>query len=243
MAKELKKEKLACYTVGHSSHKTEDFINLLKDHDIRCIADVRSSPYSKYAPQFNRELLKKDLENSAIEYIYMGNCLGARYTDPSLFFDDKQMVDFEKVSKTVVFRQGVNQVIEKLNNGFKLALMCAEKDPFDCHRFMLVSHFLSKKGIQMQHIREDGHLESNDDLEQRLLNKYKINNQQAALFEETKTKKQAIEKAYIARNKDIGYKIIENAPCMKNATRRSVSYAKKHLSFLATTNPFLNVIT
>ena len=162
-------------------------------------------------PQFNRELLKNDLEESGIEYIYLGNHLGARQTDPYLFFYDKQIVDFEKFSKTPVFKQGLNRLFEMLTKGFKLALMCAEKDPFDCHRFVLVSHNLSKAGVQVEHILEDGRLESNDALEMRLLHKYKMNYQQVTLFEKAMTKEQAIEKAYIERNKDIGYETKEDS--------------------------------
>lgn len=207
----MESNNLTCYTIGHSAHNTEDFISLLKKHDIRYVVDVRSSPYSKHVPQFNRELLKKDLEISGLGYIYLGEFLGARYTDHALFFDGKEMVDFEKVSKTPGFKQGINRVVEGLKKGYKLALMCAEKDPFDCHRFVLVSHHLSKEGVQIQHIREDGRLESNDDLETRLLHKYKINYQQVTLFDEALTREQAIEKAYIERNKDIGYEVVENS--------------------------------
>jgi hypothetical protein len=83
--------------------------------------------------------------------------------------------------------------------------MCAEKDPFDCHRFALVSHALSKQGVEVKHILEDGNLISNDQVEDKLIPKYKINYQQGDLFSKALTREDAIEKGYVLRNKDIGY--------------------------------------
>lgn len=198
-------QNLICYTIGHSSHKAAEFISLLKQHDIKYVVDVRSSPYSQHAPQFNRELLKISLEDSGIGYIYMGDALGARYTNPELFFNKRNIVDFQKVDQLPSFKKGIARVINGLEKGHKLSLMCAEKDPFDCHRFVLVSHALTKSGIRVLHIRENGELQSTEDLEKRLLSKYKINYQQPTFFEALRTEMQATEEAYVRRNLDIGY--------------------------------------
>jgi len=199
-------QNLVCYTIGHSSHKVAEFIGLLKQHDIKYVVDVRSSPYSQHAPQFNRELLKTALEASCIRYIYMGDVLGARYTNPELFFDERNIVDFQKVGQLPSFKKGITRVIDGLQKGHKLSLMCAEKDPLDCHRFVLVSHALTKSGVRVLHIRENGELQSTEDLEKRLLSKCKINYQQPTLFEVLKTEIQATEEAYVRRNLDIGYR-------------------------------------
>lgn len=198
----MKESHYICYTIGHSTHSVADFTMLLRTHDIQYVIDVRSCPYSKHVPQFNRETLKKDLEHAGLKYVYMGDTLSAQQNDASLFFDNMAMVDFEKVSRTPVFQQGIRRVIEGLKKGYKIALMCAEKDPFNCHRFVLVSHCLSKEGVQVRHIREDGRLESNEALETRLLQKYMKQYRQATLFGESLTKEQAIEKSYVERNKD-----------------------------------------
>lgn len=202
---EKKQENLICYTIGHSVHSTNEFIELLKQHNIKYIVDVRSTPYSQYTPQFNRELLKDTLANSEIGYIYMGDVLGARYNNPDLFFKHQNTVNFQEVSKLPSFKKGIERVIDGLRKGYILALMCAEKDPFDCHRFVLVSRELTKSGICVLHIMENGELQSTKNLEKRLLSKYKIDYQQSTLFEKLKTEDEAIEEAYVRRNLDIGY--------------------------------------
>jgi uncharacterized protein (DUF488 family) len=184
---EKKQENLICYTIGHSVHNTNEFIELLKKHNIKYIVDVRSTPYSQYTPQFNRESLKTYLENSKIGYIYMGDVLGARYNNPELFFNNQTIVNFQKVSKLPSFKKGIERVIDGIQKGYVLALMCAEKDPFDCHRFILVSHELTKSGVCVLHIMENGELQNTETLEKRLLSKYKIDYQQSTLFEKFKS--------------------------------------------------------
>lgn len=196
---------MSCFTIGHSTHEIEVFISLLKLNGIEWLVDVRSIPYSQHNPQYNKENLRTVLEDEHISYIYMGNLLGARYSDPNLYFDDKEMVDFKKVRDSVGFKHGIDKIINGVKKNLNICLMCSEKDPFDCHRFVLVSYALVKSGIEVKHILENGDVVSNKALEERLLLKYKIEYGNPTLFEAGKTKEEAIKEGYEKRNRDIGY--------------------------------------
>ncbi len=195
----------AIYSIGHSDHSMDGFVALLNKHRIGCIVDVRSSPYSKRIPQFNRELLKIDLKERRIDYLYLGDKLGGRYSGPGLLFEDKQ-VDFEKVRKSRRFIEGLDELIALAKGNKPVALMCAEKDPFNCHRFVLVSRALSLKGVEVRHILEDGNFIANEELDKKLLNKYMRGYGQGDLFEKAKTREEALAEAYRLRNRDMGYK-------------------------------------
>jgi uncharacterized protein (DUF488 family) len=146
---------LHCYTIGHSNHPIEDFIQTLKKFQIQCIIDVRTIPVSTYMPHFNRENLETWLEREGIEYKYLGNMIGGRYTDPALL-DSQGSVDYEKVEQRSIFQAGIDQVCQIIDAGKLAALMCSEKDPLDCHRFILVSKALAKKGVSIDHIVFEG---------------------------------------------------------------------------------------
>lgn len=201
-----------CYTIGHSNHTTEKFVQLLLQHKIGCLADVRSSPYSQHVPQFNKEVLEKELKKANILYLFLGKELGARYTDPQLQFDDGG-VDFEKVRKTSSFKGGIERIVSGINKGFKIALMCTEKDPLDCHRFILVSYALKLAGVNVVHILEDGSTVPNESIEERLLQKQKKNTNQPSLFDDpekiSRLKEARLEEAYRERNIDIAYRVKE----------------------------------
>ncbi len=193
-----------CHTVGHSVYPVDEFIVLLQKNHINCIVDVRSSPYSKFASQYNREALKISLKEAGIVYLYMGESLGARYEDEALLFDDGK-VDFEKVRNTKNFQQGLSRLIEGLDKGYKISLMCSEKEPFDCHRFVLVSKALKDKDVEIQHIVPDG-LVSNDELEDRIFEKYK--KEKLYRHNLTDTEEENVNKAYVRRNRDVAYNAI-----------------------------------
>lgn len=195
---------MKCYTIGHSTNTVEKFIALLKKYNIKYLVDVRSTPYSKHAPQFNSETLKATLKSKGIIYGHMGKELGARYEDPNLLFSDGR-VDFQKVRNTNTFQHGIERVINGIKHGNIIALMCSEKAPFECHRFCLVSYELSKRGVTILHILENGALVSNEQLEEKLLNKYKPDYNQMSLLGPTKSRRELIEECYIEHNKQIGY--------------------------------------
>lgn len=147
------------YTIGHSNHSIERFIALLRQHGITAVADVRSTPYSRFNPHFSREPLKKSLVDAGIHYVYLGEELGARSKDRACY--DAGRVNFHKLAQTELFKQG----LERLRTGmadYKIALMCAEKEPLDCHRTILVTRELVRQSIPVAHIRDSGALESHD---------------------------------------------------------------------------------
>jgi len=183
-----------CYTIGHSNHPIEEFIQILKNFQIQCIIDVRTIPTSNYMPQFNRENLQTWLEREGIEYKYLGNMIGGRYTDPALL-DNQGSVDYEKVEQRSIFHAGIDQVCQIINAGKPAALMCSEKDPLDCHRFVLVSKVLAKKGVSIDHILFEGTLISNNDLEKKLREMYKSHNDRDN------------EMLYRRRNKEVAFNI------------------------------------
>ncbi len=187
-----------CYTVGHSTHSIEDFVALLQRYGIDAVVDVRSSPYSRMAPQFNRESLMHQLKREECRYIYLGNMLGARYDDEKLLFSDG-LVDFEAVRRTERFQEGVVRVRNGLAKGYTIALMCSEKEPFDCHRFVLVARELSLQGVEVTHILPEITL-SQKELEERLFSKYKRSRYNLLTSED-----EALAEVYRLRNRDIAY--------------------------------------
>ncbi len=148
------------FTIGHSTHTQEGFIQLLEGHRITAVCDVRSKPYSRVNPQFNRENLTKALALRGIEYRFLGKELGARSEDPSCYEGDK--VRYAKLANTQLFKDGLKRVLRGLKEDFQIALMCAEKEPLDCHRTILIAPQLMALGIAVQHIHADGHLEQHD---------------------------------------------------------------------------------
>lgn len=203
---------MSLFTIGHTDHSHERFIELLKMHNINYVLDVRSTPYSKFTDQFNREVIADVLKKNGISYTYMGKHFGARQEDKSLYTEDGYL-DFEKTRQTDLFISGVNNVIKGINQGNNITLMCTEKDPFDCHRTIMVSRGFELAGIDVQHIHEDGHLESQDDINQRLLKnlekKQKVDIFQTSLFEPQKSVEEWLIEAYRLRNSEIGYHIQE----------------------------------
>jgi uncharacterized protein (DUF488 family) len=154
------------YTIGHSNHPIEKFLELLRMHSVDAIADVRSHPYSRFNPQFSLKRLSASLEEAGVAYLFLGRELGARSDDPSVVVDGK--VDYGRLAKTLRFQDGLARVAVAARQA-RVALMCAEKDPLECHRAILVCPELAARGVSSQHIREDGRLESRAELETRLL--------------------------------------------------------------------------
>ncbi|NMG08189.1 DUF488 domain-containing protein [Brasilonema sp. UFV-L1] len=155
------------FTIGHSNHSIETFIQLLRLHKVTALADVRSHPYSRYLPHFNQAELKPALFNAGIRYVFLGRELGARPSDPSCYIDGKAV--YEKIAATKLFAEGIQRILKGLED-YKIALMCAEKDPITCHRAILVCQYLPKDNFKINHILKTGDLETHNALEERLLN-------------------------------------------------------------------------
>jgi uncharacterized protein (DUF488 family) len=187
------------YTIGHSNHKIEDFMGLLKGYGVNCIVDVRSTPYSHYNSQFNRELLASELRSANIEYIYLGDQLGARPDDTHCY--NGNCVNFEHLAKTEQFHVGLDRLTD-ISSKYRVALMCAEKDPIECHRFILVCRNLKNRGLDIKHILSDGGIEDNRNTELRLV---KMLNIEPTLFEPVKTQAELIDQAYEQQANIISY--------------------------------------
>jgi uncharacterized protein (DUF488 family) len=155
------------YTVGHSNHPIEKFLALLRQHEITAIADVRSTPYSRRNPQFNSKPLSAALETDGIAYVFLGKELGARSEDASCY-DETGRVQYERLARTPLFNQGIDRVLAGAQR-FRIALMCAEKEPLDCHRTLLVSRALETRGATITHLLADGSIEPQQDTLLRLV--------------------------------------------------------------------------
>ena len=185
------------FTIGHSNHKIEGFIPLLKNHCITSVIDVRSQPYSRYYPYFSREILKDTLVSKGITYIYLGGSLGARSENPACYRDGKMQYDL--LSLEPQFIAGLNQVTQIMNR-YRIALMCAEKDPLNCHRAVLVARKLFEKGISIKHIHADSSLETHESMESRMLSLPKM--PEVDMF---RPREQALQKAYAIQGERIAY--------------------------------------
>ena len=159
------------YSVGHSTHTVQDFIKLLKSRGITAIADVRSAPYSRFQPQFNREVLTKSLKESGIEYVFVGDSIGGRSSNEDDYENGRVVYGRLKMSDN--FENGLERVVLG-SEKYQLALMCSEKEPIECHRTLLVGQALFERGIPITHIHGDGTLEKHEDALQRLLKIFKL---------------------------------------------------------------------
>lgn len=159
------------YTIGHSNHEFDAFVRLLRQFAITALGDVRSHPYSRYAPQFSRDALKLALTDSGITYVFLGKELGARSSNPACYKQGK--VQYDRLALEPIFSEGIKRVTQGIER-YQIALMCAEKDPLDCHRALLVTRRLSSLGIPVSHILADGTLETQEAMESRLLRVCKL---------------------------------------------------------------------
>lgn len=168
----------AIYTIGHSTHELESFIGLLTPNAITAIADVRSVPASRFNPQYNRDPLKRALLQAGVEYVFLGRELGARSDNPSCYVGGK--VQYDRLAKQPAFRAGIQRLLRGRKE-HRIAIMCAEADPLDCHRTLLVARALAHEGVNVMHIRRNGVLEQDADAMLRLRRKFGL--AEDALFE------------------------------------------------------------
>jgi uncharacterized protein (DUF488 family) len=201
----------AIYTVGHSTHQIDYFLELLKEYSINCLIDVRSVAASSYNPQYNKEPLSNFLKNNGINYLHFAEEFGARHTEPDLLDEDGK-VDFDKVRKSWLFKNGVERLWSELDKGYTIALMCSEGDPFDCHRFSMISVALEKDGFEVKHILKDKTLKSNAELEMQLLKKYDKKIPKPDMFQPNISKDDQLKAAYRLRNKEIAYSPYTKSP-------------------------------
>jgi len=149
-------------TIGHSNHEMDHFLDLLRRHSVQVVADVRSHPYSKYASQFDRELLLKALHETGLRYVYLGAELGGRPRG-NPFYDNEGRVLYDRVSASPAFQDGLARLKKGLEQHV-VAILCAEEDPAGCHRRLLIGRVLTEQGIAVSHVRGDGRLQTEQEL-------------------------------------------------------------------------------
>jgi len=185
-------------TVGHSNHPWDVFVSLLQRHAVTALVDVRSVPYSRFNPQFNRNRLERELTPGGVQYVFLGRELGARSDDPACY-DETGRVQYARLARKPAFRRGVDRVIQEAARN-RIALMCAEKEPLSCHRTILVAPALERRGVEIRHILADGILEPHDHVMQRLIDDLKL--PAADLF---RSRRALVTEALMRRAARIGY--------------------------------------
>ncbi len=151
---------ITLYTIGHSRHGAEHFAGLLRANQIALLADVRSHPASKWAPQFGKAALARMLGTLAIDYVFLGRELGGRPAGTEYYGPDGT-VDYARRAEAPDFVAGIARLVE-LAPERKTAILCAEEDPARCHRRLLVTPALRRMGVTVVHVRGDGRLEPDD---------------------------------------------------------------------------------
>ncbi len=161
----------AIYTIGHSTHELPRFLHLLHAHGVATVVDVRSMPYSRWQPVYNRENIAKELPQLGIQYLYAGTKLGVRTPDRNCY--ENGQVVYSRLAKSDPFLRGVT-VLSELCKQKRIALMCAEQEPLECHRTLLIARHLETQGIAVNHILADGRLETHQQAMLRLLALFKM---------------------------------------------------------------------
>lgn len=191
-------DKEMLFTIGYSNFKRDEFIKLLKKYHIEAIADVRSHPFSKFNPDFNRDFLKSKLGKNDIKYVFLGDELGARRVETDCYVNGK--VSYPLVVKTSSFKRGISRLLSGIEK-MRIVLLCAEKDPINCHRFILICHNIKNQVRNINHILRSGDVERNLETENRLLKLCKLNN-----LELFRSDENILEEAYQRQGENIAYK-------------------------------------
>ena len=150
------------WTVGHSNHSIEHFLDLLDQHQIAVLVDVRSSPYSRYADHFNKQTIQGYLQARTIKYLFLGDLIGGR-AEGEQFRDDQGYVLYDRVAQSPDFKRGIERLVDGIV-AYRVALMCGEEDPTDCHRRLLIGRVLDGRGVRVMHMRGDGRLQSEEEV-------------------------------------------------------------------------------
>jgi uncharacterized protein (DUF488 family) len=154
------------FTVGHSNHEPEVLLALLRGAGVTALADVRSSPYSRRLPHFSRSALEALLRGAGIAYVFLGRELGGRPAAAELYHPEG-WADYERIRQTEVFKEGIERLLRGLER-YRIALLCGEEDPLDCHRGLMITPALKEVSLSPLHIRRDGRLETTAEMEERL---------------------------------------------------------------------------
>jgi uncharacterized protein (DUF488 family) len=186
------------FTIGHSNHSSERFLALLRGAGITAVADVRSIPRSRRWPHFSRARIEEWLAEAGIAYVFLGAELGGKPADPALLREGRP--DYELMAAMPSFQAGLDRVLDGAGR-YRIALMCAEREPLDCHRFLLVSRHLRERA-DIRHILADGSIEPHESTENRLLRQTGV--AVDALFADLPPPRHAVARAYDIRSGKLG---------------------------------------
>lgn len=155
---------MICYTIGHSTRKQDEFIELIRGYGIDCVMDIRRNPYADniYAKDFDREVLEKNVKQAGINYIYMGKELGC----------EKSSLKFDNILKEDPFIKGIRRIVEGIKRGHKIVLMCSERNPFKCCRSILLGYALKTNGVDMEHIIDENNSKTQGRIEEEIFVTY-----------------------------------------------------------------------
>ena len=175
----------------------ESLLSLLKRHSISAVADVRSHPYSRLCPHFSRQNIANSLAQVGVRYVFLGKELGARVSDPFCYENGKVLYD--RVASTEKFRNGIERILRGISE-YRVALLCAEKEPLACHRAILIARHLRERNVAVKHILHDGNLENHEDSLARLVRI--LGMPESDMFN---TKDEIISQAYAAQAQRIAF--------------------------------------
>ena len=160
--RESPKNGLVVFTIGHSTHSMEKLISLLGANRIEVLVDIRSEPYSRKVPHFNKDNLEKEIKKRGLKYLFLGKELGGRPSNRQ-FYDQEGFVLYSKIAGSPDFKSGLERLLNGIER-FRVALMCSEENPMNCHRRLLVGRVLSNAGVEVLHIRADGSIQSEEQI-------------------------------------------------------------------------------
>lgn len=146
------------YTIGYGNRSIDDFVKLLQNYDIKFLVDIRSQPYSRFNPDFSKDALEKRIKSNLLRYIFMGDTLGGRPKDSSCYVDNK--VDYARVREKPFFQRGITYLHTAWEKQLRIALMCSEAKPQECHRAKLIGNILTEQNIDVAHIDEIGSIKT-----------------------------------------------------------------------------------
>lgn len=189
------------YTIGHSTHTIDYFVQLLNAYGVNRVVDVRSLPASRFNPQFNKKALARSLEEYGIAYHHWGDEFGARQTDPAVLNEDGR-VDFQQMRGSEKFKTAVAQLKEDTEAGGVIALMCSESEPLSCHRFSMISPALQE--FDVRHILKDKSVMSQHEIEEQLL-KHFSSQLQPDIFRPLSSRVDQLKAAYLLLENEIAF--------------------------------------
>ena len=192
------------YTIGYAGFAIDDFMAVLRQNKIALVVDVRSDPHSQWRSEYNMEHMQLVLKKQGIYYRNYAEEFGARQENRNFY--PNGYLDFELFSGSSQFRNGVNKLVNSMKKHYCFVLMCAEKDPFECHRCILVARAFHELGYKIVHLLPGGETCTQEDIELRLLNRFEPNRDQGYMFEEMLSEREYLSRAYRKQNAAIGFK-------------------------------------